>query len=604
MSSPNQQPIAPNNNEIISNEPVAKHRLSEEEEVLNPASLAFFSWVSPMLARGWKKFQAGELLEDADLMRLPRDESASNSYSVFNALYKDWKADVQEKMKLAGEAAAIADPNKNREPAGSSDVQEDEDPEIATQKRIAAAILAAESELHNPMKILGLMVRASRRDVLLGCFFRLFQDGSSIASPFVLRALIKWLAEYAVFGSEGGITKWEGFVYGIVLAILSFLMWVFTNLSLFYTNKAFSRMRAAFAMAVYEKTLKLDRSQLANVGRIQQMHSSDTYKFVDMSLFINTIWAAPLVIIGALIALYFFVGWAGLLSLATLILISPSQGVIMKGMMMVRIATAGIADERIQAVNEFCQGIRIIKFMGWEPSTIKNILAIRTKEVARFSESNFYRSSLLTVMFSTSLLISLVVFAVAYAIGHPVSLENVFPAIAMINVLRQPLTQLPIGIARIVDCNVGLKRICEYLCLEEKKTYIKPFATAEEESVNAAVLENVTAIYEVGGDTDPMKKKEVAGRGGAGGRGGRGGRGGDRGGRGGSGAPSPASPKADGSPASPADGPVAPVERVFRPFMGPISVALPRKKLTIVIGPTGSGKSTLLDMVIGEALVD
>ncbi|CUE58333.1 ABC transporter, putative, partial [Bodo saltans] len=422
----------------------------EEEDVLNPISFSVFSWVSPMLARGWQRFQSGSLLGNDDLMKLPRDESAIASYGMFHELYSHWKTEVAERVDRAkaiyeesrantkkeaqirsnepispGDADGGGDvPLQHMNSIGRDRVADDEDDEAT--KQLAAVVREAQEELQNPMKLLMIIIKANRSDMLLSAFFRLFQDGSSIASPFVLRELIKCEPEYAVFGSEGGITKWEGFVYGIVLAIIGWLMWVFTNLSQFYTNKAFARMRAAFAMAVYEKTLKLDRSQLANVGRIQQMHSSDTYKFVDLSMFISTTWSAPMVVAGALIALYFFVGYAGLLSLATMLVLMPPQAMIMQGMMSVTIAATGIADERIQAMDELCQGIRVVKFMAWEESNIATILGIRLREVSQFYNANFYRSGLITMLSATNLLVSLVVFAVAYAIGDPVSLSNVF----------------------------------------------------------------------------------------------------------------------------------------------------------------------------------
>lgn len=524
-------------------------RLAEEDAVNNPVSLLLFHWVSPLFKVGWERYKEGRTLQIDDLLELPEQEGSKLSHDQFKDIWAAWQSENSSA-------------NASKEPAGDD--------------------AATPPPPHQQAPLLKLLARSNKKDLLIGAIYRVIQDVGNVASPFILRALILWLGRYAFFG-EAAEPTWRGFLLAFALAVNNFVLWVCTNMSLFYTNKAFGRMRSAMMMAVYEKTLRLDRSLLVDVGKIQQMHASDTYKFVDMSVFMHSLWAGPLVFIAALISIVIFVGWAGLLALAILIIVTPSQGRITNGMMMIRRHTMKYADARIQAVNEFCQGIRIIKFMCWESSTIQNVMSIRGGEVAQFGHLYKLRSIMITTMFSTPLLVSLAVFGVAYAIGDPVKPENIFPTMAMINVLRQPLLQLPLALARIVDCNVGLARINTYLDLPEKDVYVEPLTDLEKETY-AVVVENIVAVYEEGAQVP------------------RGGRGGGSKARGAA-SDGPSSPRRKPGEVEPVT-PAPSKPKIFKPYMGPVSLAIPKGKLTMIIGSTGSGKSTLLDMMIGEALID
>ncbi|CUI15198.1 ABC transporter, putative [Bodo saltans] len=226
------------------------------------------------------------------------------------------------------------------------------------------------------------LLKAFKKDILISAIGRIISDGLGVAAPFFLRELVKWLG-YQVYAPQE-TKEYIGFIWAITLAVNQMLISISNNASLFHVQKAFCKMRTVCALAVYDKSLNLDASH-GITGLIQQMHSTDAYKFIDMSLYFHQLWAAPCIIVAALISLYYFIGWAGVLALGVILVITPIQGIVAGKMMMARAACIGRADVRINAINEIMQGIRIIKFMGWEDRFYDRIEKIRAQEVFHFT---------------------------------------------------------------------------------------------------------------------------------------------------------------------------------------------------------------------------
>ena len=183
----------------------------------------------------------------------------------------------------------------------------------------------------------------------------------------------------------------------------------------------------------------------------------------EMGFFFHGLWSAPMVIIAALIGLYIFIGWAGVLSVAILILFFPLQGYLAKTMMTLRFECAKVADRRLQAINEYLQGIRIVKFMCWEREAEKAVNDIRQEELSRFHPLFVLRSMFICINTVLPMVVTFAVFAIAYKWGKDINPKSIFPTMAMLNVLRMPLIMLPLSIGKLVDLSVSLNRIQQFL---------------------------------------------------------------------------------------------------------------------------------------------
>jgi ABC-type multidrug transport system fused ATPase/permease subunit len=299
-----------------------------------------------------------------------------------------------------------------------------------------------------------------KRDLLISAVGRFVSDGATIAASFLIREIISWIAKNVT--SPDSVRVHDGFIWSVAVAINQMLISYANNLSLFHVQKAFCNMRSVLALTVYDKSLHLDAAH-GITGRVQQMHATDTYKFIEMSLFMQQLWSAPCMIVAALISLYFFIGWAGVTSFGVIMVGVPFQGLIAKKMMEARTRCIGIADQRVNAINEIMHGIRIIKFMGWEDRFLERVNKIRAIEIENFKSLMIIRSIMVIIITHLPVMVSLFVFAVAYkGFNFEINATSVFPAMSMLNILRMPMAMLPMGIGKLVDLFVSIDRLREF----------------------------------------------------------------------------------------------------------------------------------------------
>lgn len=483
---------------------------SPEEESANPFTKYIFTWISPLLTRGWERSKNGDVFHDKDLLRLPEDEDIHRAYAIFRAA---WEAEL-----------------------------------AYTKTRQDAAATEAEALSIKPRLYL-VLLKCFKKDLLISAAGRFISDGAMIAASFYIREVIKWIG--LLVTNPNDVREYDGFIWSVAVALNQELISVANNISLFHVQKAFCNMRSVLVLSVYDKSLQLEASH-GITGLVQQIHGADTYKFIEMCLFMQQLWSAPLMIIAALISLYFFIGWAGVIAFGVILIGVPFQGVIAKKMMAARMACIELADQRVNAINEILHGIRIIKFMGWEERFLDRVDEIRSREMRQIHRLLWIRSILVGVVTFLPIVLALFVFAVAYkGFDFEITPTSVFPAISMLNILRMPMAQFPIGVGKLVDAFVSLDRLREFFLRPDR--VVRLTKTDNIETSDAVVLKNVTVQY----TTDVAVNV----------------------------------------------GGVDTVQQRTSDLMKNINLTIQRGKLTLVVGATGGGKSTLMNTMIGEMLV-
>lgn len=78
---------------------------------------------------------------------------------------------------------------------------------------------------------------------------------------------------------------------------------------------------------VYLKALRLSHATLENTspGKVMNLLSNDVYRFDAMSMFLNAMWTAPLLVVTVGYFLWMEVQWAGMFGLLVVFIIVPIQ---------------------------------------------------------------------------------------------------------------------------------------------------------------------------------------------------------------------------------------------------------------------------------------
>ncbi|EZA56728.1 Multidrug resistance-associated protein [Ooceraea biroi] len=309
-----------------------------------------------------------------------------------------------------------------------------------------------------------------------------------VAQPYILGLLI-WH-----FDPRATSTYQEAYLYAsgvIIIAIVSALISHHSNLGLMEVGM---RMRIASSSLMYRKMLRLSKSSTTTPGQIINLLSNDMSKFDQVFLLLHYIWIMP--IQGALIA---FLIWrsVGIASLAGIFLITiqtiPVQGYISRWTSKLRLKIAVRTDERVRLMSEIVSGIQVIKMYTWEKPFQELVSRARKYEIDVLTLTSYLRGfTLATFVFTERTTLYFTLMSYVF-LGHSISADKVFSMAQYFNILQLTMAILyPMAVAHAAEAAVSIKRIENFLLLNENVPSIQPLSATKETSV---IMKNVTASW-------------------------------------------------------------------------------------------------------------
>lgn len=306
-----------------------------------------------------------------------------------------------------------------------------------------------------------LIVSACLNPLLLRELLRSF---SGVPNPSSALVEFTFLAAFASFlGIEGPRS------YGTLCAVLLFCSlstWIFSIHHLFFRQVTLSfRVRMLLNALIYLKSLRLHREERASAstGFIVNMALTDASKVMVFTQMLNFTWTHPTLVIASICLLHTLLGpsaWAGAAALVMLLSIST---IIAQRQRRIRQALVLIADQRIGLTNETLQHIRTVKFQGWEDLLGQRIATLRAQEVELAKKITRLSALSACVAASGPAVAMFATFITAALAGQSIEAQLVFPALALLMMLRFALGALPETFTSAVEASVSLYRIESFL---------------------------------------------------------------------------------------------------------------------------------------------
>jgi ATP-binding cassette subfamily C (CFTR/MRP) protein 1 len=202
-------------------------------------------------------------------------------------------------------------------------------------------------------------------------------------------------------------------------------------------------------------------------GRIVNLMSTDTYRIDQASGFFHMIWTAPVGILITTALLLVNLTYSALPGLGLILIAMPLLGRAVKTLFRRRVAINKITDQRVSLTQEILQGVRFVKYFGWETSFLERIQTIRKKEIHGIQILLTIRNAVLSVGMSMPVFASMISFITYSQVNSNLDPAPIFSSLALFNSMRIPLNFLPLVIGQVIDANVSIKRIQEFLLAEE-----------------------------------------------------------------------------------------------------------------------------------------
>jgi ABC-type multidrug transport system fused ATPase/permease subunit len=296
---------------------------------------------------------------------------------------------------------------------------------------------------------------------------------------------------------------------------------------------------------------KTDDEQ-ANIGTIVNLMSVDSFKIAEITAYLHFLCAAaPTQLIVAIALLYQVLGWSSIPGLVVMVVLLPINYGFAKGFTSTSKKILAATDKRINITNEILQNIRIIKYFAWETRFGKIVDEKREVELKALRSRYVLWACAVAVWNSVPVFITFFSFLFYTLIEKkPLYPSVAFTAISLFMLLRIPLDQLGDMFAHVQETKVSIDRVEEFLMEGETEKYEQLGPDNVDENGNKVIgFRDATFIW---GARDAVAE----------------------------------------------DGTMA-----FR--LLDLNVNFPIGKLNIIAGPTGSGKTSMLMALLGEmTLVD
>ncbi|TYJ52875.1 hypothetical protein B9479_006510 [Cryptococcus floricola] len=384
-----------------------------------------FSWLTPLLSLGTKKF-----LGEEDMWALPQEDSAE---SLSNLVASSWQKEID-----AVKAGKKEKPSLKR---------------------------ALFSAYGLPYAIAGLL--------------KAIYDILNFLQPQLLRLLLAFVSSYT---TKHPMPPVAGYAISILMFLSSNLA---TGVLHQYFQRCFTttmRIRGGLVTMIYRKSLVLSNGEKAGrtTGDIVNLQSVDAVRIADVTQYGHIAWSGPFQILIAFVSLYQLVGWQAFMGIAVMVVSLPLNTWASRFNKRFQRQLMKIKDTRTRTMNEILNNIKSIKLYGWEQAFSTKIFEIRNaQELKMLRKIGLAMAGTNFIWQSTPFLVAFVTFATfSLTSDKPLTSEMIFPAISLFQLLSFPMAMFANIINSIIEATVSCNRLESFLAAEEldpnARTLIRP----------------------------------------------------------------------------------------------------------------------------------
>ncbi|KAM0276550.1 hypothetical protein ACHAQH_006651 [Verticillium albo-atrum] len=211
----------------------------------------------------------------------------------------------------------------------------------------------------------------------------------------------------------------------------------------------------------------------ANLGTIINLMSVDSFKIAEITAYLHFLCAsAPTQLIISVVLLWQVMGLSAIPGLVVMALLLPVNYGFARGFTNTSKQILKATDKRINVTNEILNNIRIIKYFAWEQRFGRIVDEKRAAELQALRSRFIIWSCAVAVWNSVPVLITFFSFLIYTAVEKkPLYPSVAFTAISLFMLLRVPLDQFGDMFAHVQETKVSLDRVEEFLMEEETEKY-------------------------------------------------------------------------------------------------------------------------------------
>lgn len=231
------------------------------------------------------------------------------------------------------------------------------------------------------------------------------------------------------------------------------------------------RIKGGLGASIYRKALRLSNEgrSTKTTGDIVNYMAVDAQRLQDVTQFAQQAWSAPFQIIICMVSLYNLLGWSMMAGIAVMIFTMPVQGYVSRLMRNLQKDQMKNKDARSRLINEIINNMKSIKLYAWGSAFMNKLNYVRNEQELKNLRRIGATQAVANFTWTTApFFVSCSTFAVfVLTQDRPLTVEIVFPALALFNLLTFPLAVLPMVITALVEASVAVGRITDFFKAEE-----------------------------------------------------------------------------------------------------------------------------------------
>uniref|UniRef100_A0A670Y593 ABC-type glutathione-S-conjugate transporter n=1 Tax=Pseudonaja textilis TaxID=8673 RepID=A0A670Y593_PSETE len=264
---------------------------------------------------------------------------------------------------------------------------------------------------------------------------------------------------------------WIGYFYAAAMFLLACLQTLFEQRYMYMCFVLGMRLKTAITGLVYRKILVLSNAakNSTSVGEIVNLVSVDVQKLMDLIIYFNGTWLAPIRIVICFVFLWQLLGPPALSAVIIFLVLLPLNFGISKKRSQLQETQIKYKDSRARLTSTILSDMKVLKLHGWEKKLMSKVLGIRTQELQALKTSQFLFSASLASFQSSTFLISFIIFAV-YTLSDKTNVldaKKAFVSLSLVNILNTAHSFLPFSINAVVQAKISIRRLATFLSLEE-----------------------------------------------------------------------------------------------------------------------------------------
>ncbi|XP_058453710.1 ATP-binding cassette sub-family C member 2-like isoform X2 [Malaya genurostris] len=294
-----------------------------------------------------------------------------------------------------------------------------------------------------------------------------------------------------ILRSDRQNTPAESHFYVICIFIVSLIIAALNGQYIYETQKIGLKIKSILLVLIYEKLLKMKTTSNADVTLL----TLDSSRFIDLLPNLHLLWSGPIVIGASVVGLLLVLGRSAVIGVvATIVSIYVTKKITDKLRLLQRDLMER-KDPRIAATNEAIGMMKHIKFASWEDFFLRRICQKRRHEIQILRRIVYWDAPKYLLGMISPFLVSLATFGMMILIGDAtrLTLESVFVSIVLFNILKYPLSMLPVLSSTWTATQASVDRINSFLQSDD----IRPLGKLKNERISKNLSETMEEMLNV-----------------------------------------------------------------------------------------------------------